>query len=372
MFYSRQSLSVCPLLKYSRKNDTASFPPPRHKNGFLPICIMASLLHGEDIAKLLRSDGPIVKCVLLRASTYQEQKRAAVPPDTTHRVILNDLIEEIQVDTTPKKSMVSQILGGPFTFLGQYEEEGIVLMCTTSQDAPLNPHQLQPPLTECGARGDILIMKVAPIEEMLVDDNNEEDEDDEKAVVVPTNEEFFLDYSKEEYIAFASRNDVVAPEIEQDKDEEEEEEEEVEEEEEDDAEYNVEDDEEDGDEDDSESQVAMMNLIMGQVLRRFHEENGRGPDTRELLDLRSALAEKIGVEVPEVEGADWDQKASKKTKKVVDREADPTRLCKPILTKKRSVDEGKLLVEEKQEAKRVKFFQEEVVESTTEVTRGES
>lgn len=326
---------------------------------------MASLLQGQDIAKLLRSDGPIVKCVLLRATTTTTDQEQKQPAADNKRVVLKDLIEEIEVDTTPKKSMVSQILGGPFTFLGQYEEEGIVLMCSKSQDSPLNPHQLQPPLTDSGARGDILIMKVAPIEEVLDDDDEGEDE---KAVVVPTNDEFFLDYSKEEYIAFASRNDVVAPEIEEGDEEEEDEEEEVEEDEDDDdAEYNVEDDEEDGDEDDAESQVAMMNLIMGQVLRRFHEENGRGPDTRELLELRSALAEKIGVEVPEVEGADWDQKASKKKTEV-----DSTSSCKPILTRKRSVDEDKPHAEEEQEAKRVKFFQEEVVESAAEATGGEA
>lgn len=45
----------------------------------------------------------------------------------------------------------------------------------------------------------------------------------------------------------------------------------------------------------------MMNLIMAQVLRRFHDENGRGPNTQELLELRSALAQKLGVEVPEIE-----------------------------------------------------------------------
>jgi hypothetical protein len=345
------------------------------------------LLQGLDIAKLLSSAGPVVKCVLLRATenaAEEESKPAAAAtvslPDNNHkkRVILTDLIDELQVDTTPKKSMVAQILGGPFTFLGQYDDEGIVLMCGKSQEeGPLNPHQLQPPLTDSVVRGDILILKVAPTEEVLDDDDDDDDDDGdhEKAVVVPTNDEFFLDYTKEEYIAFASRTDVVAPEMEEgdDGEEEEEEEEEEEIEEEEDEEYSGEEEEDDDDdEDDLESQVAMMNLIMGQVLRRFHEENGRGPDTRELLELRSALAEKIGVEVPEVQGADWDQKASKRKTEVVDAEVDHKSPLKPILTKKRAVEEDDPGVEEKeeeeQEAKRVKFSEHNETECAADAT----
>jgi len=37
---------------------------------------------------------------------------------------------------------------------------------------------------------------------------------------------------------------------------------------------------------------------MGQILRKFREHNGRGPDTKELLQMRQALAMKLGVEVP--------------------------------------------------------------------------
>lgn len=328
------------------------------------------LLQGLDIAKLLRSDGPIVKGVLLRATEEDHAEESKPPaaavtctsPDTERRVILTDLIDEVQVDTTPKKSMVAHILGGPFTFLGQYEDEGIVLMCRKSQqEGPLNPHQLQPPLTDSGVRGDILILKVAPTEEVLDDSDGDDDDDDEKAAVVPTSDEFFLDYTKEEYIAFASRTDVVAPEMEGGDDGNEEEEvEEVE-----DDEYSgEEEDEEEDDEDDSGSQVAMMNLIMGQVLRRFHEENRRGPDTQELLELRSALAEKIGVEVPEVHGADWDQKASKRKTEAVKAEVDGKSPNKPILSKKRAVEDDEHGVEEEeQEAKRVKFSEHDEMES---------
>merc|ERR1712087_1096965 len=43
---------------------------------------------------------------------------------------------------------------------------------------------------------------------------------------------------------------------------------------------------------------GMMNIVMGQILRKFREHNGRGPDTKELLQMRQALAMKLGVEVP--------------------------------------------------------------------------
>lgn len=39
-----------------------------------------------------------------------------------------------------------------------------------------------------------------------------------------------------------------------------------------------------------------MNLILGQILKRFQEENGRGPDTQELLTMRAALCSKLGID----------------------------------------------------------------------------
>ena len=48
--------------------------------------------------------------------------------------------------------------------------------------------------------------------------------------------------------------------------------------------------------DDEECQIGMMNLILAQILKRFREENGRGPNTEELLAMRSALAEKLGID----------------------------------------------------------------------------
>ena len=337
---------------------------------------MTDILSGEDIQKILHSTGPVVKCVLLRAvpaddtddydtDTKQpakdDSKKPAVkdskenddkpsddrkdskgPEKEEEKVVLKHLINEIEVDTTPRKSQVSQVLGGPITFLGQYEDEDLVVVCRRAESmdssTPWNPHKLQPPFDDAQVQGDILIMKLAPEEE-------EKANGDEPTKSVSTDDEFFLDFTKDEYIAFALRDDVEPPEME--KQVEDEEEEEIEEDG-DDEEFVGEDDDEEGD-DDAEPQVAMMNLIMGQVLRRFHEENGRGPDTRELLELRSALAQKLGVQVPEIVGEDWD-----------DAESDD----KPSTTGKRTGDNDNEKGEEdnasdEHEAKRVKFSQEE-------------
>jgi hypothetical protein len=467
---------------------------------------MSSLLNGTDIAKVLSSVGPVVKCVLLKAalSTTSKRKpsckstsvddkddtkddRKEPPPSSSlstdpidtvlaenekdkevkeeqpTREVLLDLIEEIEIDTTPTKNMVAKTLGGAFTFLGQYEDEGIVLivrrlrpkrrqprqvenndsdddddeenyeegdpdlfdrqemhqqlqtqslselrkLCKTrniSMDGLLekeeviqallevmekralanaiNPHQLQPPFHRATVRGDILVMKVAEVKEPLDDeDDTEEDDDDDddnengdtaeadngngaeeaddgdeskeernnvkddkaaepKAAAVndheetgdedhppqqelpepPSNDDFFLDYTRAKYIAFASRTDIVEMEDDDDDQEEDDDDEDADEAQDGEEEGESGDDHEeeeayvpggDNDEPDDEDKAAMLNLVMNEVLRQYREENGRGPDTRELLEIRSAVAKQLDVEVPEVDamGADWDQKA---------------------------------------------------------------
>eukprot|EP00581_Thalassiosira_minuscula_P009150 CAMPEP_0183706352 /NCGR_PEP_ID=MMETSP0737-20130205/3226_1 /TAXON_ID=385413 /ORGANISM="Thalassiosira miniscula, Strain CCMP1093" /LENGTH=651 /DNA_ID=CAMNT_0025933763 /DNA_START=60 /DNA_END=2015 /DNA_ORIENTATION=- len=322
----------------------------------------------------------------------------------TKTVPLQHLISEIEVDTTPRKSMVAKVLGGDFTFLGQFEEEGTMVMIRRAQGEdgdgkeedggplPVNPHELQPPLHEARVRGDILLMRVAKTEEELdeEDEDNEDeenenenekkgssndegakkDENDEKEgaarndndgeatspqIHVPTNDEFFLDYTKEEYIKFAARTDIVAEDPESsDDDEEEESEEEAEGEEEEDGKPSAElgaatamllateegdsedehdanfdpDSDEDSLEgpsaDNEEHQIGMMNMILSHMLRKFREENGRGPDSLELLEMRKALADRLGVEVPPVDGSagDWNTKVGSKEEREGRREDD--------------------------------------------------
>jgi hypothetical protein len=415
--------------------------------------------NGQEIAKLLRTDGPIVSCVLLRAlapvqgekgetkaSTELEADSAkksdvnadgtepstsaihkSITPSTVdvnnidtatdtatdstndstndntndstnssddtkkqqdaqldtqqpERIILKDQISQIMVDTTPKKSMVSLILGGPFTFLGQYEEEGIVVMIRRQPEMSeddgsgddeeesdktggqckliRNPHQLQPPLHDAKVYGDILLMRVAPCDEDAVNneattttttnttDNDKSDNDinakksnateneatsssidhNEPSLSPPqpkllSNEEFFLNYTIDEYIKFASRTDILPPPPQQVNDEEKKNEDDMEigqesdsgsengsgSDEDDDKDGNNDGDDDDEDyddddlvdeydEDDEDCQISMMNLILAQIIKRFREENGRGPNTEELLTMKSALAEKLGIE----------------------------------------------------------------------------
>jgi Family of unknown function (DUF5880) len=350
------------------QQDEEESPPPA----------AVSLLQGTNIAQVLKSTGPTVMCVLLKhiRQDGKDGKPHALSGhvDKEHkRQVLTELVEEVKVDTTPSKSGVQQILGGPFTFLGQYEEEGVVVMARKELPAsdilaqesianlrsmcqeqdvdtagileknelvtalleaqlPINPHNLQPPLDGIVVRGDILIMKIAETDEVL--DNNDKDNNsnndgndkekvsENKEVKVLTNEEFFLNYSKDEWVAFASRTDVKAPEPEEpdeddDDDDEEEEVDEGEDDDDDDDGDGEDDDDDDNndadfnlDEADDEDRHAMLNLVLGEVLRNFRHEHGRGPDTRELLELRSQIAKELQVEVTTLESLEASNKRS--------------------------------------------------------------
>lgn len=389
-------------------------------------------IDATDIAKVLSSTGPIVKCVLLKAPPSGEiesmssngvlddgDSQDQTPGGKTRvqtigmnsnsrrkRVLLwKDYIEEIELDTTPSKRMVETTLGGPFTFLGQYEDEGIVLMIRADAPSPseppppslsdeeiseaklsvlrkwckereismngmleandlrealrkwklgqslqndkvsTNPHLLQPPLDQTQVLGDILILKVAETKEELDEEDNATDPDgkliqnqteenesevgsqeslDEErpSIHVATNEEFFLDYTLDEYLQFASRTDIPQtcekeePEEVQDDEKEDEidshddDEEEEEEEEEDDNEdpvYRVGEIEEIAEED----KVVMFNLVMNEVLRQYREEHGRGPNTQELLEIRANIADELDVQVAHIDAdqADWNKNA---------------------------------------------------------------
>jgi hypothetical protein len=321
-------------------------------------------LEGAAIDKVSSSEGPIVMCVVLRASpescTTDGDKKPSAKSDNTNSVrqVLPDLIDEIEIDTTPSKSMVAKTLGGSFTFLGQYEEEGVVLMMRDIQEdavaldmeelaaeklaklrsmcqereiditgllekpdlvnalvkdsqlPPINPHSLQPPLHKALVRGDIVILKVAETKEETREENDSEDPE----ITAPSNEEFFLNYSKSQYIAFASRTDIEEHDVEPEKaGGESEEEKDASDEEvgkEEGEPYQVGQEEEIDDEDKS----AMFNLVMNEVLRQYRDEHGRGPHTHELLELRATIAKELDVKISEIEIVDWNEKAKKISK----------------------------------------------------------
>jgi hypothetical protein len=457
--------------------------------------MMMNPLGGADIAEIMSSKGPVVKCVMLRCqrplanrdssltvaspddlnansivtnSSYEiseESKPYAnltdkggdsttgdeQDTDPTTRVVLTEWIDQVEIDTTPSKSMVAKALGGQFTFLGQYQDEGVVLMARNLPDdledeikekvdddddddgiaddddddddqpttrttdevkellsrnfkvselkelchereiatddmvekgeviealiqyqrtlPPYNCHRLQPPLHKVRVRGDILILRVAETNEELDENDGDDDEekkvagdeddvDDDDAVVVQgkqskvedrdndgeaedekqkdataknnndavagtadvdedthnaddtketsvlSNEEFFLDYTKSEYVAFASRTDIPEHEVEY---------------EEDDDDNNDEDDDgpvgiigQNGEEVEEEEKSAVFNLVMKEVLKTYREENGRGPNTQELLELRANIAKELDFQVSDVMDGDWDKEAKRK------------------------------------------------------------
>lgn len=223
-----------------------------------------------------------MKCVLLHHSETKEGTKQSAEPQAKKNsdYELAHLVSQISINTSPKEQAVEKTLGGPFTFIGQYEEQGIIAMALrpesiseSAKSPPANEHVLQPPLHDVkGIVGDILLMKVR---------SDEADEDTE----------FFLDLTREEYIDFASRTDIVAPEEKSDGEDETEgengEEEELEEE------YEGEDDSDDEEVEEAE----MFETIMGHLVSRFEQQHGRAPNAAELLHMRQALAQKLGEDV---------------------------------------------------------------------------
>lgn len=337
-------------------------------------------LHGVDIAQVLSSKGPVVQCVLLQAIPESETQSQEEDDSEDVRVARLDLdkahMKQIELDTTPAKSMVAKTLGGPFTFLGQYEDEGIVLMIRDFPESlewmdeihdeegqgstaehkshqeqcrerlgsmkmselkslcserdisldnvleksdlvdalwkwwknlpPTNGHHIPPPLDATTARGNILILKVAETDEAL----DEAGEDDQADVQVPSNDEFFLNYTIKEYLEFASQKHP-------DPQENDEETKEAASDDENDSEEEKEDDAEEGfvlgedEQMEDEDKAAMFNLVMNEVLRQYREEHGRGPNTQELLEIRSNIAKELDVKVAEIaaDQADWNRNA---------------------------------------------------------------
>jgi hypothetical protein len=234
-------------------------------------------LTGTDISNLLQSKGPIVKAVLLRSG-----------PEAT--------IEQVEIDTTPQKQMVCKILGGPITFLGQYEEEGIMIICLRDGDkndkVAVNEHKLQPPFDASQVRGDILLLRVA------AEESTEEGTDGPvDTLASKSNDEFFLDYTKDEYTRFAARTDIQPPKSCSIDSQQEEEAEDMNSDEDDDDDEVEDDDDDDGMEGESDEEdddvVGFMELLMGQVLDRFQQEHGRMPDEVEMEALQSAIAQKV-------------------------------------------------------------------------------
>jgi hypothetical protein len=50
-----------------------------------------------------------------------------------------------------------------------------------------------------------------------------------------------------------------------------------------------------------EEKSAMLNIILSELMRKFREENGRGPTSQEVLEIRASVAEQLEMEVATTE-----------------------------------------------------------------------
>jgi hypothetical protein len=87
----------------------------------------------------MNADGPIVNLLVLR---------------------VDGSTEELVVDMTPRDRKLDILLGAKgLTFLGQYDDLGVVVITGKDPAAPLSTHILPFPLHEEKLRGDIVLMK---------------------------------------------------------------------------------------------------------------------------------------------------------------------------------------------------------------------
>ena len=248
-----------------------------------------------DIQEIMNSKGDMVKCVLLPCNS--------------------DKTKEVVVDTTPKLGSVQKLLGGAISFLGQYENEGTVVIVLRDQanvDRPLNKHRLQPPLHKEVVKGDILIMKVA--------------EEDSAG-------NFFLDYDVESFEKFmemkidefevsANAKDLAKGLIlgqgdESSEDESENEDESVE------------------GESDSDDGQEMVAYLLSNMAERFKSLHGREPTEEELENIEKAIKEKFEVEF---DGREEEQEKSEEEQEEIVGE-DDSQDEKPHVKRKNDDDE---------------------------------
>ena len=99
-------------------------------------------LDASFVSDLMESDGPVVRCVFVRADS--------------------GLAEEIELDMTPKKAAPSAILGGTPTFAGTISSLDVVVMVLADPAGNLsrNKHVLPPPMDQREIVGPILMIRM--------------------------------------------------------------------------------------------------------------------------------------------------------------------------------------------------------------------
>eukprot|EP00939_MAST-03C_sp_MAST-3C-sp1_P000101 g101.t1 len=228
-----------------------------------------SALGSIDITKIMNSDGPVCKCVVLRT---------------------DGTAEEVDVDMTPKKQNVTNMLGGRTSFVGQWDDIGVIVCCADQnalgEDAKINKHKLQPPLHKAVVKGIIVLTR-----------SGEEGEP--------------LDFTLKEWQNFLKKdipewevdeNLVVKVDGEADQDDEEEEED-------GEDEYNP----SEGEEDEDDGFDGFIDMLLGRVVQQFVSKHGREPSEEEAQELENALRVKLGGAAPgeEEEEEEEEEEASK-------------------------------------------------------------
>ena len=70
-------------------------------------------------------------------------------------------IEEIDIDLLPEKNEIANLLGGNATFLGQWEDDLVVILVRAStENLELNANKLPRPFTNMGIFGKILMIRM--------------------------------------------------------------------------------------------------------------------------------------------------------------------------------------------------------------------
>jgi hypothetical protein len=70
-------------------------------------------------------------------------------------------IEEIDIDLLPEKNEIANLLGGNATFLGQWEDDLVVIMVRAStENLELNANKLPRPFTNMRIFGKILLIRM--------------------------------------------------------------------------------------------------------------------------------------------------------------------------------------------------------------------
>ena len=198
-----------------------------------------STLQNVDIKKIMTSDSPEVKCVLLK---------------------MDGSSEEIKLDMSPRLKLSQATLGGEITFLGQWETIETIIVIRKDQQASkklkLNKHKLQPPFHNAKVYGDILLMC-------------SDEHGDPK------------DIALKDYISF-TKLDIPEWEPEEEEDEED-----------DDDEENDEEEDDDEEEDEEAQQAAIMAYLAPKIIERFKTEHDREPTEEELSALTGTLLQNL-------------------------------------------------------------------------------